>query len=242
MSTPYRILAINGSLRSEKGFTRILLDTFLQGARSKDVVCEIVYPSKMKIHSCKACHKCIVKTPGVCFQKDDMEMIIEKIESSDLLVFGGPVYFDTMSSDMKRMFERLMPILGPVFEFRDGRTYHLTTSGKKYKVVSIMLCGNPERECLKSIGGTFRRIVNNMGGDILGEFNFPSSGMVVSRPELLTDQLEALTEAGEDIVQKNMISPELIARVNSEYIDDPAKDIEQKNKMFQRWKSQNGLS
>jgi len=241
MNKPYKILAINGSHRSKNGISEIMLQKFLKGARLAGADCETVYTSKMKILPCKVCHQCIVKTPGACFQKDDMQALIDKIENSDLLVLASPVYFDTMPSDMKKMFERLMPTLGPVFEFKNGRTYHKTTSSKKQQVVSILLCGNPERECLDSIKGTFQRIFNNTGGQILGEFLFTSSSLAVSHPELLANQFEALTEAGKEVVSLNKINSETIKEANTEYIADYEADITQKNKMFKELREQNGL-
>lgn len=241
MNQPFKILAVNGSHRSEKGMSEILLNTFLKGARSAGADCEVVYPSKMKIASCKACHKCILETPGICFQKDDMQSFLEKMEDADLLVLAAPVYFDTMPSDMKRMFERLMPTLGPVFEFRDGRTYHLPVSAKKPDIVSISLCGNPERQCLESLSRTINRIVKNMQGQLLGEFFFPSSHLAAVHPELLADQLDALARAGEEIATEGVISKVTIDDVNAEYIDDPAEVIEQMNQAFKALSKRNSL-
>ena len=104
----------------------------------------------------------------------------EAMDEADLLLMAAPVYFDSMPSDMKRIFERFMPLLGPVFEFREGRTYHLNSAGKELNTVVILLCGNPERESLASTQATFRRIIKNMHWNLAGEFLFPSSQMVVS--------------------------------------------------------------
>lgn len=241
MNKAFKIIAVNGSHRLEKGISEILLEKVLTGARSAGAHCEVIYPSKMEILSCKACHKCILETPGKCFQKDDMQLIIKKMQDSDLLVLAAPVYFDTMPSDMKRMFERLMPTLGPVFEFRKGRTYHLPVNSKKLNVVTISLCGNPEKKCLESIGATFRRIIDNMEWQLLGEFLFPSSHLAVTHPELLAGQLDALTEAGKESVSGHGISKEIIAAANRDYIEDPSAVIQQMNQIFQDLKDRKGI-
>ena len=241
MQKPYKILAINGSHRQKNGVSQVLLNRFLKGSRAAGAECEIIYPSRMDINLCTACYRCIVKTPGICFQKDDMAEVIKKMEQADLLLLGAPVYFDTMSSGMKRLFDRLMPTLGPVFEFRDGRTYHLTTGKKAQNVVTILLCGNPERESLRSISATFRRLVKNMGGRLQGEFLFTSSQMVISQAGELHAQLDALEKAGKQVVLRGQIDQAILATANQEYVTDFEADIAKKNKAFAEMMKQNGL-
>ncbi len=43
-----KIIAFNGSHRSEDGFTEIVLRKFIQGAASANAQCEVLYPSKKK--------------------------------------------------------------------------------------------------------------------------------------------------------------------------------------------------
>lgn len=236
MKKTIKVIGINGSHRGERGISQLLLDKFLQGAQTKGGDCKIIYPSKMNIASCKACHRCILETPGICFQKDDMSSLINQIEEADFLVIAAPVYFDSMPSDIKRMFERLMPILGPVFEFRNGRSYHLTAKKQKLNIVAILLCGNPEREALQSISANFRRIAKNMRWHLSGEFFFSASHLVLTQPELLAKQLDALTKAGKEAVTQNKISKATQDIINTEYIHDPTIIIEEMNRVFQALK------
>lgn len=227
-----KILAINGSHRSEKGFTEIVLEKFIKGAESTHAQCEIVYPSKQKITPCASCGKCLFETPGLCKYKDDMESISAKMEEADLLVFASPVYFDSMSSNMKKMFERLRPSYGANFEFRNGRTYHVKSSKKHQKAVIICTAGNPERESFVSISRIFNRIINNMGGQLAGEFHFPASHLLVTEPERLTSQLEAVTMAGKEFASGGTISRELLVQGNKEYIDDPEAVVQEITEMI----------
>ena len=227
MRNPNAILAINGSHRSEKGFTEIVLNTFLKGVKSASAKWEMLYPSKKKIIACESCGKCLFETPGVCKFNDDMESIIQKMEAADLLIFACPVYFDSMPSDMKKMIDRLRVTLDAFFEFRDGRTYHLKNSEKRQSVVLIFTAGNPERESLVSISRVFNRIVDNMGWQLEGEFHFPASHLLAAEPELLSAQLEALTKSGQEFVSQGKICKEIIEAVNREYIEDPEATLSQ---------------
>jgi hypothetical protein len=100
-------------------------------------------------------------------------------------------------------------------------------------VVSILLCGNPERKSLECLSTSFRRIIANMDGCLKGEFLFPSSYLFELQPELTAEQRKALTIAGQEIARDNCINPETAAAVNKEYIDDPAAIVEMKNKFFE---------
>jgi len=234
-----KIIGFNGSHRSEKGFTEIVLKKFLKGAESTNAQCEVLYPSKKKIVACDSCGKCLFETPGVCKYNDDMESIIQKMEEADMLVFASPVYFDSMSSNMKKMIERLRSTLDAFFEFRNGRTYHLKSNKQKQKVALIFTAGNPERESFVSISRIFNRIVDNMGWELAGEFNFPASHILVAEPELLKSQLEALTLSGKEFASSRKISKGLLQEANREYIDDPSITLRHMTQMILKMRKDN---
>ncbi len=216
------ILAINGSHRAEKGITEIALRKFLEGVGSIGADYEVIYPSKMKIMPCDSCGKCLFETPGECKYHDDMQSVIAKMDAADLLILASPVYFDSMPSMMKKLFERLRSTLSADFEFRNGRTYHAKIHPKQHnKAVTIFTAGNPEDESFVSISRTFNRIVDNMGGRLAAEFRFPASHLFVTHPELLTGQLDALGAAGKELAATGRISENVFKNANRAYFDDP---------------------
>jgi len=229
----FKMVAINGSHRSEKGFTEIILRQFIEGAMAANAQCEVVYPSKSKIVACECCDDCLLKTPGQCKFNDDMGAIISQLEAADFLVFASPVYFDGMSSNMKKLIERLRPTYGAHFEFRNGRTFHLKTNKKRQKVVIIATAGNPERESFDSMDKNFRRIIDNMGAELAGEFYFPASHFFVTHPERVAGQLEAVALAGKELASYGKISEDLLMKANKEYIDDPEAVVQDISRMIQ---------
>ena len=64
-----------------------------------------------------------------CFQNDDMTNLIEKVLSSDVIVFATPVYFYTMSAQMKVFIDRLTPI----YEKVRADIYILATAWDSYE-------------------------------------------------------------------------------------------------------------
>lgn len=226
------ILAINGSHRAEKGITEIALRRFLEGISSTGSEYEVVYPAKMRIMPCDSCGKCLFETPGKCKFHDEMESFITKMNAADGLVFACPVYFDCLPSMMQKMVERLRSTLSPTFEYRNGRTYHKPIHPKQHKAVTIFTAGNPEEETFVSISRIFNRIVDNMGGQVVGEFRFPASHLLITEPFLVTGKLRALQAAGKEFAASGEISAEVLANASRAYFDDPEVVVHGKTEMI----------
>jgi multimeric flavodoxin WrbA len=227
-----KVLAINGSPRAGDGMTDIAVRRFLAGAESAGASGEVVYPAKMKIAPCQGCLDCWFKTPGVCRHKDDMPSLVERMEKAALVLFACPVYVDGMTSQMKKMFDRIVSSAEPFFVFEGKRTFHPSRRPADFKVVVISVCGFPEREHFQAISLHFKRIFENMRVELLGEFYFPASSIFVSDPNAVASQFTALEKAGHEAVTNGRISPETIEAANREYIDDPRAFGEQINELF----------
>ncbi|HPB71336.1 MAG TPA: flavodoxin family protein, partial [Syntrophales bacterium] len=65
-----KILALQGSPRPA-GYTQMVLDPFLEGARSRGAETETIFLAKQKIRPCIGCYTCWYKTPGICIHKND---------------------------------------------------------------------------------------------------------------------------------------------------------------------------
>ncbi|NME35699.1 MULTISPECIES: flavodoxin family protein [Fusobacterium] len=101
-----KILLLNGSPRFE-GNTEIALKV-LKEEIEKNIKGEIetINLSKLQIKGCLGCDYC--KTSGGnCITKDDGQMIAEKILESDVIIFGSPVYWWGITSQMKAAIDRI---------------------------------------------------------------------------------------------------------------------------------------
>ena len=96
------ILIINGSPR-KGGNTELLVDAFAQGIAKHHQV-EIVSICDYKVNPCIGCNTCF-KTNGICVQKDDMATIYEKMSQTDMLVIASPVYFYSISAQLKAVID-----------------------------------------------------------------------------------------------------------------------------------------
>lgn len=120
-----KILILCGSPR-KNGNSDILCDQFAKGAQEAGHRTEKVYLKDMKIGACVACYGC--RETGRCVQKDDMEALLARIVDADVLVLATPVYFYTMSAQMKTMIDRTLP---RYLEISDKEVYFIATAAEE---------------------------------------------------------------------------------------------------------------
>ncbi len=100
-----KILGINGSPRGSESQTLKLVEKVLDGAKENGAEVELVDLCKLKIDYCNACGVCY-KT-GECVHEDDFKEVYDKILESDGLVLGSPVYFNTVTAQLKTLIDRM---------------------------------------------------------------------------------------------------------------------------------------
>jgi multimeric flavodoxin WrbA len=83
----------------------ILCDQFIKGAEASGHRAEKILLKDRKINYCAGCGVC-KKNGGQCVHKDDMPEILEKMTAACGIVLATPVYFYTMSAQMKALIDR----------------------------------------------------------------------------------------------------------------------------------------
>ncbi len=105
-----KVIAINGSPR-KKWNTATLLNKALEGAASNGAETEIIHLYDLNYKGCISCFSCKKKggkSYGKCAVIDDLSQILERIRSIDALILGSPIYFGTITGQMKSFIERLL--------------------------------------------------------------------------------------------------------------------------------------
>lgn len=97
------ILGINSSPRIG-GNSDILLDNALDGAQSIGAKTEKVILNNLKFSPCQECED--LKDDGRCIIEDDMQNLYRKIEKADVLILASPIFFGSLSAQMKMMIDR----------------------------------------------------------------------------------------------------------------------------------------
>jgi multimeric flavodoxin WrbA len=105
-----KVIAVNGSPR-KKFNTAKLLENALEGAVSEGAETELFNLYDLNYKGCKSCFACKIKggrSYGRCAVNDDLTPIFEDIEKSDAVILGSPIYFGTVTGEMKSFMERLI--------------------------------------------------------------------------------------------------------------------------------------
>ena len=99
-----KVLILEGSARPN-GNSCILSNEFARGAEEVGHSVEKVQISRKKLSGCLGCNACY-RNGGTCVQKDDMEEIRAKMLDADIIVLASPIYFYSMTAQMKTVIDR----------------------------------------------------------------------------------------------------------------------------------------
>ena len=100
------VLVIIGSPR-KRGNSTILAEEAAKGARGAGAKVEIVRLRELTIHPCLACEFCRRKGAKGCVQDDGMTLLYPKLRTADAILIASPVYWFTMSAQVKLLMDRL---------------------------------------------------------------------------------------------------------------------------------------
>lgn len=110
------ILIINTSPR-KGGNTQLLAESFERGAKEAGNEVEIVTLRDKTLAFCRGCFAC--QKLGKCVIKDDANEITDKICNADVVVWATPIYYYSMSGQMKTMIDRANSLYSRDFKFRE---------------------------------------------------------------------------------------------------------------------------
>lgn len=139
------VLILSSSPRPN-GNSRALCASLLQGALSAGHTAEILDVAALQIHPCGGCEYCYLHS-NQCVIRDDMDLVWEKIDCSDVLVFASPIYFFHFSAQLKLVIDRL---------YARYRTMHPTES-------ALLLTAADGESVMKAAKLTYQKIVKCCG-------------------------------------------------------------------------------
>lgn len=99
------VLIISSSPRIN-GNSDTLCREFERGAKEAGHNVKYINLVEKKINYCLACYACT--NTGKCFQKDDFNEILDLALKADVILFATPVYFYSMSGQLKVFIDRLV--------------------------------------------------------------------------------------------------------------------------------------
>lgn len=94
------------------GNSERLAEALAQGAAERGYQAEKVPLAEMTLKGCTDCRRCWSKGSSPCILGDDMDRVYGALERGDLLVFVTPLYFFSWSTQIKPVWDRLIPYVG----------------------------------------------------------------------------------------------------------------------------------
>lgn len=104
-----KIVILNGSPR-KSGNTGALTAQFAKGAEEAGNTVTEFFLDEMNINGCKGCFGGGKNPESPCVQKDDMDKIYPVYKEADIVVLATPLYYWTISGQLKTAFDRLFAV------------------------------------------------------------------------------------------------------------------------------------
>jgi multimeric flavodoxin WrbA len=218
-----KVLALNASPRGGgQSKTEFLLNHLVQGLQEAGAEVDVVALRKKKINYCAGCFTCWTKTPGICIHQDDMSKeLYPKWLAADLVVYAFPLYHYTVSAAMKTFIERTLPAALPFFEQGAAQTYHPLRHDFP-KMVVLSVAGLPEMSVFEQLSAYVRFLFGNLSKTLVAELYRPAAESLTTPifREKAREIREAFVQAGREIVQQGLVTPETLALLTQDYIEN----------------------
>lgn len=224
-----KILVINASFKGEASHSKMVADSFLKGITdNSESEVEVIELSKRNIEHCRGCFYCWKVRPGECVINDDMTELREKILASDVVIFSFPLYFFGVSSMLKTMLDRLLPLKMP-YKGKLATEDDLLIMDYRYdlsdkKLVLVSSCAHASTDIVyESVKTQFDMIC---GKDNYTTVFCPQGEILMldQMKPILGAYLKKVTAAGAEFAREGRLSAETTKRVCAPLI--PVRAVE----------------
>lgn len=123
------ILILIGSPRNN-GNTDLLAQAFAQGAEAKGHKADVIKVGEVNVKPCMGCNMCFEDNEMACVQKDDMQDVYARMKNADMLVVASPVYFYSISAQLKAVIDRCHNPIRDTFNIKKAALLLVGASSK----------------------------------------------------------------------------------------------------------------
>ena len=220
-----KLLVFNGSPRKSNGTTDVLLEAFIEGAKSSGADVEKHHVVDLNINGCRGCFNCWWVTPGKCVQRDDMDKLLPAIADADVMLLGTPIYGRNVTHYLQKLLERTFVFSLPEMVASEGETSHPARISKIPRLVLAATCGFPDTSNFDIV-----RALYPMALPIF----LPAAQLLLYEEgkQQLSGFLQAVKLAGEKIAAGENLTEEMKDELVVEFSDEMKKVIvEMHNRM-----------
>lgn len=195
-----KIIAFNGSPRKARN-TATLLNKVLEGAKSQGAETELINLYDLNYKGCISCFACKMKdgkSYGKCPVKDDLAEVFKKVEESDAIILGSPIYWGRVSGEMASFMDRLL------FQYLEYNNPIQSLFPKKIKTGFIYTMNGTE-DFLKALGMDKHIEVNEASMQII----FGNAESLLSMDTTQFDDYSKVVSTAFDAEEKAKIKAEV---------------------------------
>jgi hypothetical protein len=208
------ITIVNGSPGKEDSNTAFVLKYLIKGMKREGISIETIYTTDLDIKPCIGCFFCWGKHIGKCFIKDDMEEVLVKLKKTDLLILATPVY-TALPCKFQAFLNRLVPLIEPILEFRDGRTRAKVHEDVLIsKMFAVVVGGWWELENLNPPSLIFEELSETMSIPLLGILKRPHASYLQQFNENTRTFRSAIESIGKQLVETGKVDEDLLRIVS----------------------------
>ena len=196
-----RLVALNGSpVRGSS--VDLLLRAICEGAAEVGGTTLHFYCNELTVKPCQACGP--EPTTGLCIFHDDMDRVYEALEAAQAVAIGSPIYFDTVSAQLKLVMDRCNCVT-PLVRLPDGGWDFKPRWTRHRRGVFVTACSDrhPYELAERSVRGFMKWIGTKWEETLAYQHADNDPGSVAGRPELLA-RAHAL---GRRLIESAPVSP-----------------------------------
>ncbi|MCF8358135.1 MAG: flavodoxin family protein [Prolixibacteraceae bacterium] len=116
----------------------------------------------MNINYCTGCWSCWWKTPGICTHQDDMPQLYKSYLKSDLVIHYSPMLAGFISSKLKTINDRSIPLVHPYMAMVNNESHHQKRYSKYPKLGLILNRNGADNEDLDITRDLYSRLSINL--------------------------------------------------------------------------------
>lgn len=214
---PSKVLVINASPRGKHGYTYFYLQAFIKGLESAGSEIDTININKSDIKPCRGCWHCWLLGTGECVVKDDTEMIYEKLQEADLVVYAFPLYADGVPGILKNLIERGTKTMHPYMIEGLRKIRHPRRKVKNQAAVLFSICGFPEMDHFDALRLYFKEWSHNSHMPIVAEILRPACMYLYTNPlnfERLNKVIDAMEKAGEELANDGQVKKKTLEQIS----------------------------
>jgi multimeric flavodoxin WrbA len=208
----------------EKGNTALVLASFIQGMMDAGSEVELLYASRLKVKPCTCGEMyCWNDGPGECCIQDDMQLLYPKLKAADVLILATPVYVP-LPGDMQNVVNRLMPLIEPKLERRQGRTRaKFREDVGIQKIVLVATSGWREVENCDTVVRIVKELAEDASTEFAGAVLRPHADAMRAGGKVTRDGqavLDAVRRAGNELIKEGRMDQETLKTISRPLISE----------------------